>query len=554
MRGVIMKWLAACLAFFVLAAVTHAATLSPGDTLRAGVDAAFALYQQKKYNEADAEMEKLAADPKIVALEDWPDVYYNWACTAALAGLRDKAISLLEKSAQADAFPPPKLAKNDEDLASLRGDPRFQQILTSEEQKRVLWQDNAALATPYRPVLSDAEKVAGLSKIWSEAKFNFAFFDRQHNLDWDKLYVETLPKVMSAPTTAAYYRVLIEFVAALHDAHSNVYVPQTLKPLFYAGPPLRTRLFADKVLVIGVYDPKLRQQGIVPGDEVVTIDGLAVRTYAQERVAPLISSSTAQDRDTRLYGYELLSGDKSKPVHLGLLRADGTKFDVTVERNGDEFKTGVPAASFKMLPNNIAYLAVNTMENDIGVKTMREHFGEIQRAKGLVIDVRDNGGGNSGNGYEILRLIADGPFRLSQARTRDYIAMERARGLLPGWKTYPAATANPADLHYSGPVAVLISGRTFSAAEDFAVAFDGLERGKLIGQTTAGSTGQPFVFKLPGGGMARICTKDDAYADGRKFEGIGIAPQIPITPTVVDVRAGRDPVLERALLYLETGK
>lgn len=110
----------------------------------------------------------------------------------------------------------------------------------------------------------------------------------------------------------------------------------------------------------------------------------------------------------------------------------------------------------------------------------------------------------------------------------------------------------PDPLHqYKKPVLVLTSAATFSAAEDFAVAFDGMQRGTLVGEATGGSTGQPLIIKLPGGGSARICTKRDSYADGRAFVGVGVLPQHIVKQTVESVRAGRDEVLEAALATLQ---
>ncbi len=62
----------------------------------------------------------------------------------------------------------------------------------------------------------------------------------------------------------------------------------------------------------------------------------------------------------------------------------------------------------------------------------------------------------------------------------------------------------------------------------------------------------PLMITLPGGGSARICSKKDTFADGRVWEGIGIQPDILVRPTVKDVVAGRDTVLERAVQYFET--
>jgi len=66
----------------------------------------------------------------------------------------------------------------------------------------------------------------------------------------------------------------------------------------------------------------------------------------------------------------------------------------------------------------------------------------------------------------------------------------------------------------------------------------------------SGSTGQPLFISLPGGGMARICTKADTYPDGRAWVGHGIQPTVKAVPTVADLRRGRDTVLEAALAQL----
>ena len=115
----------------------------------------------------------------------------------------------------------------------------------------------------------------------------------------------------------------------------------------------------------------------------------------------------------------------------------------------------------------------------------------------------------------------------------------------------PTAIQPDPQRQYRKPVLVLTSAATFSAAEDFAVAFDSMQRGTMVGEPTGGSTGQPLFIKLPGGGTARICTKQDAYPDGRAFVGVGVQPQHIVKPTVDGLRAGRDEVLEAALATLQ---
>jgi C-terminal processing protease CtpA/Prc len=79
---------------------------------------------------------------------------------------------------------------------------------------------------------------------------------------------------------------------------------------------------------------------------------------------------------------------------------------------------------------------------------------------------------------------------------------------------------------------------------------DGLENVTLVGEPTTGSTGMPLSIALPGGGSARIVTKHDTYPDGREFLGVGIQPDVFVEPTVADLMAGRDGMLEEALMVL----
>lgn len=102
------------------------------------------------------------------------------------------------------------------------------------------------------------------------------------------------------------------------------------------------------------------------------------------------------------------------------------------------------------------------------------------------------------------------------------------------------------------PTVILIGHNTGSAAEDFLISADNQKHMIKIGENSFGSTGQPLMFELPGGGFARICTKQDTYPDGREFVGYGIKPDIEIKATFTDYLFEKDPELDKALEYLKT--
>jgi C-terminal processing protease CtpA/Prc len=317
-------------------------------------------------------------------------------------------------------------------------------------------------------------------------------------------------------------------------------------------PGVSTRFIEGRVLISEVWDPPLKQDGIVPGLEIVAIDGVPVKRYGAERVSPYLSASTAQSLDVLTFENALLLGRMGASMELTLRAPDGSTLQRSLRRgtsNGAAPRR-LPDFEFKMLPGNIAYVALNTFGTATAQKEFERQFDDIAKSRALIFDVRNNSGGNSAYGTAILSHLIEKPTPASVWRSRQYVPAQRAWGLLPGWTGGTPMTQPSSDRHYGNPVVALTSPRTFSAAEDFTADFDIMGRGKIVGEPTAGSTGQPLFFSLPGGGTAGVCTKQNLYPDGRQFVGVGVQPQILVRPTVADFRAGRDTVLDKALDYL----
>ena len=425
--------------------------------------------------------------------------------------------------------------------------PLFDKIKSS----KLVFNSNA-LQTPYAPNISEAEKIAGLSKLWSEAKYNFVFFDQVPDLDWDQLYLEYLPKATNTKSTLEYYKVLQAFYAQLQDGHTGVWTEaDSLADLVYGRPALLTKRVEDKVLVDQVFSDSLQQLGVRPGVEVVRVDGTPVHEYANQRVRPYQGGSTPQNVDIATYTYELLRGAKDQPAGVTFSSNDSL-FEIQLPRQGYSDYQSSPDFSFRLLPGNIAYVALNSFSGEDAWQGFVSAYDSIADTNALILDVRRNGGGDGQYGFNVLGYLTDTIFQTGASFSRLYSPLRRARGEGVVLESVGENTWSPqGEQVYTKPVVVLTSGRTFSAAEDFVVAFDAMQRGTLIGETTGGSTGQPLVFSVPGGIMARVCAKRDTYADGREWVGKGIAPDIEVHPKVADLQQGRDTVLEAALEYLE---
>lgn len=437
-----------------------------------------------------------------------------------------------------------------------RGDSAMRTWLDSEEfsDLRIFSKTAAWLATPNSSTLSPhpltrEERVAGLSMIWSIAREYFVWFDNVPELDWDRAYLDAIARVIDATDESAYWRELMRFTALLHDGHSNAYPPESMAPQWWSRPGLGTARVENKVLIVQVRDNALKGR-VHLGDEIVSIDNELIEDYVAKHVTPYESSSTLQDLDVRRYDYGLLAGAENRPVVLGLRRADGTNETIQAPRSGYEAAPSAPSESFEVRKNGLAVVVARQFENGAAQKLLETHSDELMKAKALIIDLRGNGGGSSENGFELLRWLTNKP--LPALRQQVPIHDAQLKGApIQIWQKLPDYTSPiPLENIFKGPVALLIDARTFSAAEDTAAVFKLMRRGPIIGMPSGGSTGQPLMFSLPGGGTARICAKRDSYPDGSNFVGIGVQPDVLVPMTAKSVREGKDLAMETAELHL----
>lgn len=533
------------------ASYAQTAAVSPGtdnDLTQLEKNAQTAL-AQKQYPVAAQLFQQLATAAPLTGSHA-----YNAACAHALAGSIDFAFIWLNRAIER-GFIDVEHSQQDSDLSDLRQDPRWRPTMNAMQKRAEflgrLW-NSTSWKTPYKENLSENEKIAGLSKFWSETKYNFVYTNTLRKLDWDAVYQQYLPKIRASQSTLEYYKLLMEMCALLKDGHTNVYAPDELYQSELTVTKFRTRLIEGRVFVTEVGDPQLIEQGLVLGAEILKVNQRDVHEYARQDLAPYASASTPQDLETRIYSYEFLMGSIKESPLLEVRDTQGKLHQIKIDRvsfkERNKALSRMPAFSWRMLPENIAYVALNSFNDDTAAIAYFKAFPEISKAKAIIFDVRDNGGGNGSVGFKILSTLINKNFVTSAAATRDYKPSLRAWGNSESLHRFPQSLEQADSQHqFTGKVVVLTSARTYSAAEDFSLAFDLMKRGKIIGEATGGSTGQPLFFDLPGGGKARVCTKLDSYPDGKAFVGVGIQPHQLVRPTIIDFLAGKDTVLLAAV-------
>lgn len=140
---------------------------------------------------------------------------------------------------------------------------------------------------------------------------------------------------------------------------------------------------------------------------------------------------------------------------------------------------------------------------------MFDHL-DLARIRGIVLDVRDNLGGANWHAYSIAGFLIGQPLKAAKWKSISYGPAHRSGGRPTGWLEGDPFIVEPRKgKTYAGPLVILTEAGTFSAAEDFLVPFAYSKRALLVGEKTGGSTGNPIVVPLPGGGRFKVVSKRD---------------------------------------------
>ena len=261
--------------------------------------------------------------------------------------------------------------------------------------------------------------------------------------------------------------------------------------------------------------------GVQNGDYIETVNGVKVATLSATEVAALIR------------------GPGGTPVTLRLRRADTPKpFEITVVRG----KIVIPLVTSKMIgtgPDKIGYVSLYDFSANAR-QQLEPRIRELldQKPKGLILDLRDNPGGLLSQAVEVGDLVlAEG----------DFIIERDQAGNVKRLRTTNSGIAQAI------PLAVLVNGGSASAAEIVAGAIQDYGRGQIIGETTFGKGSVQLPKTLSNGAQLRITIERWFTPKDRAIHGTGIAPDITVVRSSDDSKADRDPQLDAAVNFLQTG-
>lgn len=165
---------------------------------------------------------------------------------------------------------------------------------------------------------------------------------------------------------------------------------------------------------------------------------------------------------------------------------------------------------------------------------------------GLIIDIRNNGGGSISNAFTIANRFATDKVKVADWYYKNGPAYE---DFTKPEEKYIAFEGDE-DLKFNKPIVVLINRSSYSSANFFASMMSFLPNVTLMGDTTGGGGGLPINNELPNGWRYRFSSTRTIDANGNNIE-FGVAPEIEVELTAEDKASGVDTILEAAINYIK---
>ena len=402
--------------------------------------------------------------------------------------------------------------------------------------------------------LSLDDRVLTASKVFSSLQLYFPPAERATDAGLDVSYRNYLKTALAADDRKQFDLATMEFVAKLHNGHtffSDTWLDQSNPPLgFYAAP------LGGYWVVQTSFLPTLK-----PGDIIVSIDNMPAEAFFDEQQRYISASSTAAQR----HNLFLLPYLFPEQVTLTL---DGDR-KVTIDRA--KFKApGQKTDGHWLKPGTTAYIRIPSFYRLPFEQTALDYVRQFHNAKTLIIDVRNNRGGVLPQ--QLIKSLIDRPYhqwkesttarfplfdldpddkkvRVStmqpeSLRNCKYLADDHLCSLPVTWG---GEIAEPSPNAFHGHIIFLLDGGCVSACEELIEPFKDSGRATLVGETTEGSSGLPYIYDFHNGMRLTIAVKRQYFPDGAEFEGVGIKPDVEVHPSIEMLKTVQDVMLEKAL-------
>ena len=213
---------------------------------------------------------------------------------------------------------------------------------------------------------------------------------------------------------------------------------------------------------------------------------------------------------------------------------------------GRDYRIG-GGAEYTLLDDNIGYVYYGDFSSGIGDGNLDEMLSYLSICNGLIIDVRNNGGGNLTYATKLAARFTN------EKVLTGYIQHKTGKGHNDFSDPEPIYLEPSNSIRWQKRVVVLMNRHSYSATNDFINSMRYLPNVTLMGDKSGGGSGLPFSSELPNGWGVRFSASPHLDAEGQHIE-FGIDPDIKLDMNAEDEARGIDTMIEAARALLNGGQ
>jgi carboxyl-terminal processing protease len=407
----------------------------------------------------------------------------------------------------------------------------------------------AHAANPDATVVSTSTRegrLAVFDDTWSA--INERYYDRRfHGLNWDAQRITFRSLAAETSSSAELYAVLRRMIASLNDPHTRVFAPEEKSdwwhPRFVSIGLAVGEIGGLPTVVHVEHDSAPQRAGIRAGDVIETVNGSPALSLVNSR----LMNSLRPTASVRFRAFAtIMEGPPESSIEIGWKKKDGTEGSSQFRRRWQQRDLGLRVRREK---GDYAVIEMDAFTQPIALSFTSLLKEKLKGVRGVIIDLRGNGGGDAEAMADIASAFLGEGFGLGQFTDRSgssFTISTSAKSLLAFKQIIQSKLSS------SLPLVVLTSERTSSAAEILITALKTSRRATIIGTETCGCVlAIRTRHLLPDGGLLDISELDYQTSAGTRLEGHGIQPDETVVVERNDLYSGRDRAMESAIARLK---
>jgi carboxyl-terminal processing protease len=378
-----------------------------------------------------------------------------------------------------------------------------------------------------------------LSGVFIQIKKTFPFSSVFQFHQLKQKYHKAYTSLEYIPNDEAFFQLVKSFISELKNSHTKLGSYPVQKN--YYGPRGYRIVFVDDCFYL------IKGQKNVLG-RIHSIDGeLIAPLFAKYRKR--LKNYSEQYSRHLILSHNFLVAEERKPVILSVYNKGKLK-KLKINRFKLESAPSREDISTKTLSNDIGYIKIGKWIDSDENRTRIDNFIKLStsgKISSLIVDVRNNTGGDS----RIADRLAEHFFPGKSKVSFGYVFVRK--NVSGFYLRKKGLTRIPVPPHFSGPIIILANNACMSSCEYFISALADNKRALIVGERTAGGSGNPNKIRIPFRNTyfeIFISTWIYYRPNNKTLEGKGIEPHISIHPKLKDVAAGDDAVLKKAISFL----